>query len=242
MGFEDTLRSLKIKDKLYVGNSIQGTINTQGVAYGAFTCGTAASAISVTPTDSIIPLQVSVTSIADSGTGGNQTIGATYFRTAALTAHQTGHQLATCMVRTTLGKNIFDAYGLQSHLAITASMGTANANAHLTAISGKVSFSNTPTVATGWITAGLFIIEGAGTVTQMCHGVSIVEESGSTGALSLLHLNTDVGTTPYLSLAGADGSGKSIYTHAVTMGATGAGAIKILVNGVARWIPFVAAE
>ena len=240
MGYEDNFRSIKIKDKLYVGNAIQSTVGTQGIAYGAFTCGTAASAISLTATDSVIPLQVSITSIADSGTGGDQTVGATYFRTAATTAHQTGHQLATCMVRTSLAKNIFDAYGLQSHLAISASMGTANANAHLTAISGKVTFSNSPTVATGWVTAGLFIIEGAGTVTQMCHGVSIVEESGSTGAQSMLHLNTDVGTTPYFSFAGADGTGKSIYTH--TAPPTITGTVKILVNGAARWIGFASAE
>jgi len=74
----------------------------------------------------------------------------------------------------------------------------------------------------------------------MCHGVSIVEESGSTGAQSMLHLNTDVGTTPYFSFAGADGSGNSIYTH--TAAGTQEGTIKVLINGSAKWLPFMQAE
>jgi hypothetical protein len=45
-----------------------------------------------------------------------------------------------------------------------------------------------------------------------------------------------------ISFGGTDGTGCMIYTHAITMGATGAGGIRILVNGVKRWIPFVSAE
>jgi len=45
-----------------------------------------------------------------------------------------------------------------------------------------------------------------------------------------------------ISFAGTDGTGKMIYTHAITMGATGACGIRCIVNGVARWIPLVAAE
>jgi len=166
------------------------------------------------------------------------TLGAAYFKTA-ITADVLG-QLATVMVRTPVAYNVFDAYGLQSHMTFTNDMETINANAHLTAISGKVTFTGTPTIAKGWITAGLFIIEGTGTVTQMCHGVSIVEEAGSTGAQSLLHLNTDVGTTPYFSFAGADATGKSLYTH--NPGNTFSGSVKILINNVAKWFYFADAE
>jgi len=204
------------------------------------TCGYIGTAETITPTTAvptIVPIQIYLKANADGGSG---TIGAAYFKTENITVDQPAQQLATCMVRTTLNFNIFDAYGLQSHLSIADDMETADANAHLTAISGKVTFTSGKTVAKGWVTAGLFIIEGDGTVTQMCHGVSIVEEAGSTGAQSLLHLNTDVGTTPYLSLAGADGTGKSIYTH--TAPPTITGTIKILVNGAARWIPFASAE
>jgi hypothetical protein len=101
---------------------------------------------------------------------------------------------------------------------------------------------DTSTVTKGWVNAILGIWEGAGTITQMGHVSSLVVEAGSTGCQSIQHLNDDVGTTPYYSFQGADGSGKSIYSHAITLGATGAGGIKVLINGVAKWIPFVAAE
>jgi len=136
--------------------------------------------------------------------------------------------------------DVFDAYAGQFHLAIRDTMETHDANAHLTGVSAKLSFVGTPTVAKGWLTAGLFIVEGTGTCSQMCHGVSIVNEAGSTGAQSMLHLNDDVGTVPYLSFAGADATGKGIFTH--TAAGTQLGTIKILVNGVAKWLPFMQAE
>jgi len=229
----------------YAGNftkgiDFSGGTWSQGSANFCVAYGTASAGVSVTPTDSIMPIQVNVISIADSGTSGDQTIGAGYFKTQATTAHQPNHQLATMMVRTTVAKNIWDAYGLQSHLTFgNVTVETTGANAHLTAISGKVTFDTT-TVTKGWVTAGLFIVEGAGTCSQMCHGVSIVEEAGSTGCQSLLHLNTDVGTTPYFSFTGADGTGKSIYTH--TAAGTQIGTIKALINNTPVWIPFMQAE
>jgi len=182
------------------------------------------------------PLQIYLKTNTDGGSG----VSAAYFKTENITVDQPNQQLVTIASRLTLNYDIFDAYGIQSHLTFPASMNTTDANAHLTALSAKVTFTGTPTISKGWVTAGLFIIEGTGTVTQMCHGVSIVEEAGSTGAQSLLHLNTDVGTTPYMSFAGADASGKSIYTH--TAAGTQLGTIKILVNGVAKWLPFMQAE
>ena len=162
-----------------------------------------------------------------------------YFKTEN-TADIGDSQLCTVAVRTYLGFDIFDAYGVQSHLTIPTTMSTTNANAHLTAISGKVTFTGTPTITKGWVTAGLFIIEGTGTISQMCHGVSIVNEAGSTGAQSMLHLNDGVGTVPYFSFAGADGTGKGIYTHAAT-GAT-TGRFKILINGAAKYVSFYDTE
>ena len=178
------------------------------------------------------------TKMAAQPTGGAIATSA-YFKTEN-TADVVDSQLCTVAVRTYLGFDIFDAYGVQSHLTIPTTMTTTYNNAHITAVSAKVSFVGTPTVTKGWVTAGLFIIEGTGTCSQMCHGVSIVEEAGSTGTQSLLHLNTDVGTTPYFSFAGADGTNKSIYTH--TAAGTQLGTIKILVNGSAKWLPFMQAE
>jgi len=224
----------------FVGNFTKGidfnnATLSQGLANYILSLGTIGTTISYTPNDSYVPIQVNLTSIADSGTSGDQTIGATYFRIATSTASQPNHQLATCMVRTKVANNIWDAYGLQSHLSFgNVTVETTGANAHLTAISGKVTFDTT-TVTKGWVTAGLFIIEGAGTCSEMCHGVSIVNEAGSTGAQSMLHLNDDVGTLPYFSFAGADGDGKGIYT---SVPQTLAGSIMVLINGTPKFVPF----
>jgi len=134
-----------------------------------------------------------------------------------------------------IGHNIFDAYAGQFHTTISGSMQTLNANAHITGVSAKVKLTGTPTVTKGWVTAGLFIWEGAGTITQMGHVVSIVNEAGSTGAQSMLHLNDDVGTVPYFSFAGADGDGKGIYT---SVPQTLAGSITVLINGTPKYVPF----
>jgi hypothetical protein len=120
-------------------------------------------------------------------------------------------------------------------------MGTHDANAHLTAISAKVAFSGTPTVATGWLTAGLFIVEGTGTVTQLCYGVSIVEEAGSTGCQALLHLNTDVGVIPALKISATSATGGTVY-EATDTHQTFVGSIKINVNGTDRYLHYCDAE
>jgi hypothetical protein len=178
-----------------------------------------------------VPLQINRTFTL---MGADNTGGAAYFK--AYTGAALGGQLATVMVRTTIAHNLFDAYGLQSHLVFGASadVSTTDANAHLTAISGKVTM-DTSTVTKGWVTAGLFIWEGAGTISQMGHVVSIVNEAGSTGAQSMLHLNDDVGTVPYFSFVGADGDGKGLYTGAVPN--TLEGSIMCLINNVAHFIP-----
>lgn len=166
--------------------------------------------------------------------GVDETGGAAYFKTA--TGGAITGQLATVMSRITIAHNLFDAYGVQSHITFghDANISTTNANAHLTAISGKVTM-DTSTVTKGWVNAGLFIWEGAGTIAQMGHIVSIVNEAGSTGAQSMLHLNDDVGTVPYFAFVGADGDGKGIYTGAVPD--TLEGSIACLINGVAHYIP-----
>jgi hypothetical protein len=95
-----------------------------------------------------------------------------------------------------LAGNVFDAYSVQAHLAINASLATANANGHITGSSAKVTVGSGFTVSKGWVTAGLFIVDGAGAVAgagTMCHGVAIVAEAGMTSSTcdSLLYLNAD---------------------------------------------------
>jgi len=191
-----------------------------------------------TASTSSVPLQIKHTFTL---MGSGETAGAAYFK--AITGAALGGQIATLMARTAIEHNVFDAYGVQTHLTFGTSktISTTDANAHLTALSAKVTMDTT-TVSKGWVNAGLFIWEGAGTITQIGHVVSLVNEAGSTGAQSMLHLNDDVGTVPYFSFTGADATGKGLYSHAITLGATGAGGIKVLINGVAKWIPFVAAE
>jgi hypothetical protein len=197
---------------------------------------TIGSAQTISATGTYVPIQAYLSVAADAA---SSTIGTAYFK--VVTAANMSGQIANVMVRMTISHDVFDAYGVQSHLVFGASadVSTTDANAHLTALSAKVTF-DTSTVTKGWVTAGLFIIEGAGTCSQLCYGVSIVEEAGSTGCQALLHLNTDVGTTPYFKFSGADGTGKSIYTH--TAAGTQHGTIKVLINGTEKWIPFMQAE
>lgn len=225
----------------FVGNFTKGIDFSNGTwsAGAANFCmafGTAAAGVSVSPTDTYIPIQVRISQAVDNVV--DHVTGAAYLRVD--TGAAMAGSITPLMVRTYLAHNLFDAYGAQTHLGITASMQTTNDNAHLTALSAKVTFSGSPTVTKGWVTAGLFIIEGAGTCSQMCHGVSIVEEAGSTGTQSLLHLYTDVGTTPALSFSSADGTGKTIYTNADAD--TAAGSIMIDINGSTKYLRFYANE
>lgn len=234
-----------------IGATVSGTANTSD--YGkVFGIGSITTTNSITPTSSYIPFHVSITSIADSGTSGDETIGAAYFKTAATTAHQTGHQLATVIVRTSLAKNIFDAYGVQSHLTIAAATATADANAHLTAISGKLTL--TSNVTKGWANAGLFIVEGAGTVTpsasNMCHGVSIVCEAGVADSIqSLLHLYSDSAINAAIQTAGCtnmtnfvdfDAAAGCVSADTGSPASTTTHKIKIDIAGTPGYIPVYA--
>jgi hypothetical protein len=216
--------------------SVTGGLIVPAITLSANSTGlrTVQSAVTVSATGAYIPTQVYLSVAADAGS----TVGAGYFKVVTAAA-MTG-QIATLMVRTGIYHNVFDAYGLMSHIVFdAATVATTDANAHLTALSAKVTFAG-GTVSKGWVTAGLFIVEGAGTCSQLCYGVSIVVEAGSTGCQALLHLNDDVGTTPYFKFSGADGTGKSIYTH--TAAGTQHGTIAVLINGTAKWLPFMAAE
>jgi hypothetical protein len=96
------------------------------------------SAKSVTATGTFIPLQMYY-SVA--GDVVDSTVGTSYFK--VVTAAAMAGQIATLMVRTGIYHNVFDAYGLQSHLVFdSATVATTDANAHLTAISGKVTFAS----------------------------------------------------------------------------------------------------
>lgn len=202
------------------------------------------SAQSVSATATYVPLQIYLSVAADTV---DKTIGAAYFK--VVTAAAMSGQIATVMVRTTVSHDVFDAYGLQSHLVFGASadVSTTDANAHLTALSAKVTF-DTSTVTKGWVNAGLFIVEGGGTCSQMCYGVSIVVEAASTGCQGLLHLNADaavadgitvVGGTNLTYLVNVDGAtGAAVVAAGQPAGHAAAGYLSIKVGDTAYAVPF----
>jgi hypothetical protein len=72
-----------VTNAMYIGNvttgiNFAGTVG-QGLTNYAFACGTVGSTKSVTPTDSVIPMQVSITSIADHGTAGDANLPRSWF-------------------------------------------------------------------------------------------------------------------------------------------------------------------
>jgi hypothetical protein len=112
------------------------------------------------------------------------------------TAATTNTKMQCLLSSMQLGGNVYDAYSIQAHLAVNASLATQNANAHITGSSAKVTLGSGFTVSKGWVTAGLFIVDGAGLVSgagSMCHGVAIVAEAGMTASTcdALLYLNAD---------------------------------------------------
>lgn len=151
--------------------------------------GSLATVKEITPTTNVIPLQIAIASVADA-TGG-ATFAAAFFQTRNRTVDQPGTQLATVVASTRLYFNLLDGYGVQSHMYVMDDLETAASNAHVTAISGKLVLTGAKTLAKGWANAGLFIVEGAGAVTEMCYGVSIVAEAGAAACQALLHLYSD---------------------------------------------------
>ena len=145
------------------------------------------TAVSYLLTATFVPVQVKVSA----GAAVTGTLGAGYFSTLTGAALAAGGQLATLIVRATVSHNLLDAYGLQTHMTIGDDMATTNSNAHLTPFSSKLVLTGGKTASRGWANAGLFIVDGAGAVTQMCYGVSIVAEVGAAAVQALLHLYSD---------------------------------------------------
>jgi hypothetical protein len=208
-----------------------GTAETKGAQFGF---GTILSAKTITPVGVTVPFQMY---LKFDGDYADATQGCAYFKSENITVDQPLQQIANVMSRVTLNFNIFDAYGIQSHLTIADDMETTDANAHLTAISGKLVLTDAKTVAKGWATAGLFIVEGAGSVTQICHGVSIVAEAGATGCQSLLQLYSDVADMCAFTFTGTSATESMIY-EATDTHQTFVGSIKINVNGTDRYLHY----
>lgn len=118
------------------------------------------------------------------------------------TAATTNNKIQGLLVSTTLHGNLYDGYAVQGHITVHDALATQNANAHITGISGKALLS--ANVTQGWVTGGLFILDGTGTVTGLCHGVAIVAEAtGPTGVDALLYAEAAVAATSAIEIAGA---------------------------------------
>ncbi len=189
---------------------------------------------------------VSISQDADIGDGN--TIGAAYFKTATGVA-QTG-RLATLMVRTSLSHNVFDAYGLQSHLSIDDDM-SANAAGNLAAISGKLDI-NANTLGAGIAHAGLFIVDGStsGAVSGDADVIWAHVESGvpASQVASVIRMSTGstvnaglrVSPTNMTNFIDFDAAAGCVSADSESIPGTSSHKIKIDINGTAGYIPVVA--
>jgi len=189
---------------------------------------------------------VSISQDADIGDGN--TIGAAYFKTATGIA-QTG-RLATLMVRTSLSHNVFDAYGLQSHLSIDDNM-SANAAGNLAAISGKLDI-NANTLGAGIAHAGLFIVDGStsGAVSGDADVIWAHVESGvpASQVASVIRMSTGstvnaglrVSPTNMTNFIDFDAAAGCVSADSGSIPGTSSHKIKIDINGTAGYIPVVA--
>ena len=155
----------------------------------------------------------------------------TLFVGNSTTAAVTNNKMQGILSSMTIAHNMYDAYSVQGHIAVTGNCGTQNANAHVTGISGKASVDTSKTLATGWLTAGLFIIEGAGACTQMCSVVSIVQEAGTNLANPMLYINNDGTATKGIQFVGNFTTG--IQIPSMTLGITSAAPISITATSTA---------
>jgi hypothetical protein len=116
------------------------------------------------------------------------------------TTDTTNNKIQGLLVSTTLHGDVFDAYGVQGHITVHDEMGTQNANAHITGLSGKALLS--AAVTQGWVTGVLGIIDGTGAVTGLCHAIAGQVEAGVTAADAICYLGADATTTAAIEFAG----------------------------------------
>jgi hypothetical protein len=230
----------------FVGLSKIDFSNVDSVLFDTIGIGTLTTAKASTTEDTNVQQIVNVVQNID--VGEDNTVGAGYFKTAN-GIDQTG-QLATFMVRTALAYDVFDAYGVQSHIDINDDMG-ANAAGNVAAISGKVDI-NDNTVSAGILHAGLFIIDGAtsGAVSGDCDVIWTHIESGvpASQVSSLIRMSTGstvnaglrVNPTNMTNFIDFEAVADCLSADTGAIPGTSTHKIKIDINGTAGYIPVVA--
>jgi hypothetical protein len=162
----------------------------------------------------------------------------------ANTTATTNNKIQGLLTSTTLHGNCYDAYAVQGHTTIHDAVATQNSNAHITGISGKTLLS--AAVTQGWVTGGLFILDGTGAVTQKCSAISAVIETGVTAADSIIELYSDATVPTAIEITGAINMTDLLITadagFASTRGtpsqtATCDGGLKVKVGNKTLYIP-----
>lgn len=135
-----------------------------------------------------------------------------------------------------------EAIGTRSRTVVTAIAG----NAHGVHNSLELGTSAGSVTGLGTATRANIIVPDRAVAAGTYYGMMAeIYPAGNTAALpansnACLGINLQAGTAMDLvgnaiAFSGTDGSGKMIYTHAPT---TLSGSVRILVNGVARYLPF----
>jgi hypothetical protein len=143
-------------NEVLIADDADGTITASlpdTVVIQALNIGTVATPQTIAMTDSYIPAIANVASATNPSS--QYTLAGAYFKASAITLDQTNTQIAGLLSRASMGKNVLDAYGLQSHLTISNG---ANSTGNMTAVSGKTILRGNN--STGIVTAGLFTLEG----------------------------------------------------------------------------------
>lgn len=163
-----------------------GTFKQGGVALN-YNFGTLAAPSAVTlTTDNYVPWVVNLESQANPASA--VTMSGIYSRVAnKATVDQANLQLVGILSRVAMKDNLTDAYGIQSHLAISAG---ASSSGNMTAVSGKTTISDS--IAAGIPTAGLFTIDGGAFHPTNAYGVwiDVVDVTVTSG----LEINCNGGT------------------------------------------------
>jgi len=163
----------------------------------------------------LVGMQIYLKSNVEATSNDTSFIGA-YIKVENITVDQPYKHMQALLVNTKLNYDVFDAYAVQAHITVATEMKTAGTYAHITGLSGKAVLTSNATK--GWVTAILGIIEGAGTVTEMCHVCSLVVEATCTASAvqSLLHLYADKEIQSAIWVSGTANMLHLIHTDAAT--------------------------
>jgi hypothetical protein len=158
------------------------TVNTPVLGIGNY--GTRVVDTSVA--DSLF-LQSAITAVAKDSAGNSSCAGFFSVNNTGATANA---RLQSVLAHTYLSGDCNDAYGVQGHLTVLDDMDAGGSNYNLIGISGKATLTSGKTVSVGRVTAGLFIVDGAGAVTEECWPLMAHIESTVTAAGGILNLST----------------------------------------------------